>query len=406
MANETKNILFMLSSHGTFSDVSGKKQINEYVKHCNEVADNIVKEVNKKVEDMGNVNVYIGYDGDGYYNTPPVTFLFLTVLDKLAEAKPEGENTFKITPIISQVPAYMHTLKDLIEEEEKKAAKEKTQTFKTKYNAGDSWGSYLKSTNYNKTFEETVQLFYIAINNKTQASLEDDKQKVIENIIYNKSNMFHDLKEKLKSFDDKNIENLNIIKSDEDNNYLILVDMGIATECVSANKGVYPLKLDENSANNELYLTKNKIEDGRSEPYGGISYTPKTSEYTLVGSTAAWEKYLNYQKQKNPNFFEPVYYVPVWLESIKQYEDSITSQIGKACENETFKNGDKNIEIIDKVERKNLHVAKLVNQFSSTQAGGRSRKRTRRSKRKNLRNKRTLRSKRKSLRKKRLSKRK
>lgn len=398
--NKKKNVLFMLSSHGSFDDMEKATKIEMYVTHCNKVAVDIVK----KVEDMDGVisNVYIGYDGDGVYNTPPVTFLFLTVLDKLAKAKakakPERKNTFEITPIISQVPAYMHNLNDLISKKNK---------FEKSYQPPEEykWGTHLEETN----FKQTVQLLYIAINNKTKASLEGDIEKVKKRIEIDTSHQYKDIL-KIKNLDDNTI-----IKKDSyddnvmnfsDNKYLILVDMGIATDCISENKGIYPLKKGDTHNKDELYLPKNKINDGRSEPYGGISYEPDadaandTDSYTLVGSTAGWQKYLNHTDTS----FESVYYVPVWLQQIKQYDGSITQQTEQACQNKNkiFKNGDKDITVI-----KDVKVVESIKNQLEMQGGRRSRKRNnRRSKKRNLRNKRNLRSKRKSLRRKRLSRRK
>ena len=96
--------IFMLSSHGAFSELKEKNQIANFKEQCGQAATTIYEKFNGLdglYDDVKKDEVIIGYDGDGYYNTPPVTYLFLVVINKFIES---GIN---VTPMISQITGYM-----------------------------------------------------------------------------------------------------------------------------------------------------------------------------------------------------------------------------------------------------------------------------------------------------------
>ena len=268
-----KTKLFMLSSHGGWDDTF-KANLGNYKDLCSEVAKGILA----KLEN--NDTAYIGYDGDGYgTNTPPISYLFLKVIQILLEDK--GNKNILVQPIVCQITGNWFP-KDIRDTDIHNEIKNLYETYGDKLEDGSSF-----LTLYSEKLLKQIDLKYSENDGLNSEAINIVDGKSIE-IHYGSSYIPRRIKD---NFTGKN----DFIKKIE-----------------TVNNAVYQQK------GNEKYT----FEDNRSACYGGYTEVGE-GEKKLVGSTAGWKVYLD----KFKGNFDEIYYVPVWLKSVKKYEGSITHKI-------------------------------------------------------------------------------
>ena len=133
---------------------------------------------------------------------------------------------------------------------------------------------------------------------------------------------------------------------------------------------IIPHKDEQNTTYN--FVTYDLQLHTPGDKYGGVV------DGKLVDSTRGWDFYFKNTPKDAPKF-DNVYYLPVWNDECskdnkKWSEATITKQIAEACQSKSFKNGDKEIKVIDGFIPDEYPEGFGTEEFNA--GGGRSRKRT------------------------------
>lgn len=233
-------MIFMIASHGSIKENKINKKI------CEEKVKSLYESIAENIIDTGQRPILIGYDGDGDYDLPFVTYLFVKMLDKLSK-----EEMYKprLVGVICQFLEYQHTLKLFDSEVIEKLYKKHE----------------VEGKDYNEIATRINNLNY-------------------HQIIYNsnKSNVFRpENSDKYK----------NIIKSKA-----TVVEIEVGAD-MKGHKSILEESLD---------ISKGTIADNvMSGLYGG--YTFKDNVMIPIGSTAGWVKFMNKLTNKHDAFYCPIW---------------------------------------------------------------------------------------------------
>jgi hypothetical protein len=380
----------MISTHGTWNTTDETKAdlLREYYDTACEAVEqkleSLEKPTNKDFKEA--IQLYLGYDGDGVQSEGlvPPTLLLLMLISRFAE----------YDPIIIQsqgLNSHYHRYYN-------------PQPFTDINNRMDDKGTNLKP--YEKAFVDQLNL-------KNVNEVLSQKQNITLAYKEAENNDLHWNYELLNYYVGKNEQPLDL--TEELKNFELKDKLYDPKELDNIKKFINYKKYHNNSDfNGYISIDLPKTEGVKQQKYGGYEGR------TLVGSTAAWQKYFD----ENPNLFDHVYYLPVWNDyftQIKeqtkdtneiteiqhnlwdtpeekpektekpekriQYKESknvkviisgnpVTKLIQEACNKNIFRNNGTEIEVIEGCVKKLIvekisNVQRLIKQFNNTQSGGR-----------------------------------
>ena len=319
-----QNKLFMLSSHGKF-DTDFEYELENYKKRCFKIAESIFEDLKE------NDTAYIGYDGDSYSSKAPICYLFLEVLNHLITMKNLKKKNITVQPIVCQIGDYINGA--IPEDEENKQHIENllkeygeinpSNNGKLNTNAiskGIVAQGILKFNDKFTPFDienfrnlETIKLSYTEVGTGKEETIEESVSGEEYQIKINYGPSY-----KPKRKDDKDLlKNFggNLLSVIEGETCFDLLDPQIYKKIK---------KLD--SLGKNTCEDKYNFSDGRSDCYGGYTEDDEGNK-KLVGSTAGWKLYLDKVQNGKKPLFSKIYYYPLWLTTVKEYNDSITEQI-------------------------------------------------------------------------------